>query len=170
MKKIALIIFLFSVNAWSSNCTEHASFLLTLKLKDMISAYGGQYYYEKINKDPWDMNRFSFAHICKNDEIQMTIEGIEREHFKVCKLENIEMSLDESSQALRDEEVSQSVRRYLDLEDCAPKVSMKIEDQYISMVKVIDHELSSSKVDYIKVCNISRELFKENFELRKSCN
>ncbi|ATH08394.1 hypothetical protein BIY24_10670 [Halobacteriovorax marinus] len=172
MKKVIAILFLFSAQVWGSNCTEHASLLVSLKLKDMLNAYGNQHFYEITKNDQsagFPGNIYNYQHLCKKSEIVDTIIALKKEHFKFCKLKSVAESLPSQTTVLSGEGISKTITQFIDQENCSPKIYKNMEDNIYTATKKIEIELKSAKTNVTKVCRTIRLALSENYELNKRC-
>ena len=174
MKKVALILlFLISSNSWSASCTEYASLVVVLKLRDMLTGISDSYYTE-ISDDRdrtiIPKNRYSLTAFCKNDDIEDTIVAIKKGSFKSCDLRNIESSLDLPENSIENERlVTLASNSISNFESCPSEVNIKGEDNLVAATKNINKELSKDRPNITLVCNIAREAFQKNDDLRYNC-
>lgn len=171
-KKLILFLFLISSSAWSASCTEYASLLVVLKLRDMLTGISDTHYSEISDSRDATLvlkNRFTLPKFCKSDDIEDTIVSVRKERFKPCKLRSIEASLDLPENSLDNERIVTIVSDYTSEDDCSHSINTKAEDNIAAAVRSVNRELSKERPNITKVCNFAREAFKKNDDLFYSC-
>ncbi len=173
MKKLIILFFLISTNAWSVSCTEGASFAATFKLQDMLSTYGEQYFYE-LNNDKdfigFVGNVYDYDEVCKNDNIESVLTYLKRENFKFCTLEKVAESLSISLDSnLKEERAISIVSPYVEAEGCSQEVITKLEDNIVEASRLLEEEILKPKFNITLACRFVQKALSKNYELRKTC-
>ncbi|GEM_PF-4158300 len=172
MKKIILILCFNISSTWALSCSESASFITLLKLKDMVTAYSYEHFYE-VNAEkeifPSDVNIYEYKEVCNKDEVEDILNYASREKFKHCSLQDHADSLDITVGTLETESFSSLMSNHIDGESCSPKDKDLLKERLVSAAKKIEKELKKDKANLKHTCHIAREAFLDNVNVRKRC-